>query len=158
MDKTLAKSIIQDLTKKLNEYSRQYYNDGESEISDNEFDIMLTQLTELEQTYPDLQLKESPTLRVGVRTDGEFKKVTHKNPMLSLDNIYEPKELDHWLKSLKNRLAKSQDYKIDLKRRLIFSTQDNTTIGLIWKWQGYYKTEFFNCQAKCNRFGFYIGV
>ena len=57
------------------------------EISDSEFDILLNNLKELEAHYPELIKPDSPTQRVGGAVAEGFKSVTHRVPMMSIDNI-----------------------------------------------------------------------
>ena len=84
---------INELTEKLNHYNHRYYMDSVSEISDQEFDILLKELENLEAQYPDLKLLESPTQRVGGTITKNFASIKHRYPMLSLANTYNEQEL-----------------------------------------------------------------
>lgn len=84
---------IAELTEKLNYYNQRYYMDSVSEISDQEFDMLLKELESLENQYPDLKLPESPTHRVGGTITKNFASVEHRFPMLSLANTYNEQEL-----------------------------------------------------------------
>lgn len=84
---------ISELTEKLNYYNQRYYMDSVSEISDQEFDMLLKELESLENQYPDLKLPESPTHRVGGTITKNFASVEHRYPMLSLANTYNEQEL-----------------------------------------------------------------
>lgn len=87
-----AERIIE-LTEKLNYYNQRYYMDSVSEISDQEFDLLLKELENLESQYPNLKLPESPTHRVGGTITKNFASVEHRFPMLSLANTYNEQEL-----------------------------------------------------------------
>ncbi|WP_435356196.1 NAD-dependent DNA ligase LigA [Emticicia sp. SJ17W-69] len=87
-----AERIIE-LTEKLNYFNQRYYMDSVSEISDQEFDLLLKELESLESQYPDLKLPESPTHRVGGTITKNFVSVEHRFPMLSLANTYNEQEL-----------------------------------------------------------------
>ncbi len=87
-----ANRIIE-LTEKLNHYNHRYYMDSVSEISDQEFDLLLKELESLETQYPDSKLLESPTQRVGGTITKNFASVEHRFPMLSLANTYNEQEL-----------------------------------------------------------------
>ena len=50
-------------------------------------------LEKLEATFPSLKTDDTPTLRVGGESLGQFKKVQHRIPMLSLSNTYSTDEL-----------------------------------------------------------------
>ena len=97
-----AKKQIQELTKKINYHSDLYYQKSKSEISDFEFDELLTTLAGLEKQFPELKLPDSPTQRVGGTITKEFETVYHKYPMLSLGNTYSQDEL----KDFDGRVAK----------------------------------------------------
>ncbi len=84
---------ISELTEKLNYYNQRYYMDSVSEISDQEFDLLLKELESLENQYPELKLPESPTHRVGGTITKNFASVEHRYPMLSLANTYNEQEL-----------------------------------------------------------------
>ena len=89
---TSAEKISQ-LTETLNHYNQRYYMDSISEISDQEFDLLLKELENLEVQYPALKLPESPTHRVGGTITKNFASVEHRFPMLSLANTYNEQEL-----------------------------------------------------------------
>ncbi len=105
MNKENAKKRIEELTEKLREHNYKYYVLSAPEISDYEFDVMLKELEQLEETYPEFKYPDSPTQRVGGEPTKEFKTVTHKYPMLSLGNSYseeEIKEFDARVRKLVN--------------------------------------------------------
>ena len=54
---------------------------------------MVKELQDLERRFPDLITPESPTQRVGEKPIEGFPTVTHRLPMLSLDNCYSVEEL-----------------------------------------------------------------
>jgi len=84
---------ISQLTEKLNDLNFQYYQNSISEVSDFDFDKLLAQLVNLENLYPELVRKDSPTHRVGGMVSKEFESVNHRFPMLSLGNTYNAKDL-----------------------------------------------------------------
>ncbi len=87
---------IDQLTDKLNHYNYRYYQEAVSEISDQEFDLMLKELETLEAQYPELKRADSPTHRVGGAITKNFETVVHKYPMLSLSNTYSEQEILDW--------------------------------------------------------------
>ena len=84
---------IADLTKRIEHYNEQYYNNNVSEISDYEFDKLLRRLEELEKSHPHLKQPNSPTEHIGGVPSGKFKKVVHKIKMESLQNAFNFSEL-----------------------------------------------------------------
>ncbi len=82
-----------ELTEKLNYYNSRYYLDDISEVSDQEFDLLLKELSEIESKFPELRRPDSPTQRVGGTITKTFPTVYHRYPMQSLDNTYNEQEL-----------------------------------------------------------------
>ena len=107
---------ISELTEKLNYYNQRYYMDSVSEISDQDFDLLLKELESLENQYPELKLPESPTHRVGGTITKNFASVEHRYPMLSLANTYNEQELIDFDERVKKGLnGEAYEYICDLK-------------------------------------------
>ena len=88
------KAELSDLRRKIRRYSKQYYDDNASDISDYDFDQLMLRLKNLEAQYPELITKNSPTQKVGgsaQRTVGVL--VPHDVPMLSLQDVFSAEEI-----------------------------------------------------------------
>lgn len=96
MNPTQALKEIQELTSKINYHNDLYYQKNTTEISDQEFDLLLKKLEHLEKEFPELKQPDSPSQRVGGTITKEFANVYHKYPMLSLGNTYSQEELEDW--------------------------------------------------------------
>ena len=70
-----------------------YYVLDAPEIPDSEYDKLFRELERLEAEYPQLVTADSPTRRVGAAPLAEFSQVTHRVPMLSLNNAFEDEEV-----------------------------------------------------------------
>ncbi len=84
---------MNELIDKINLYNEAYYQQNESMISDQAFDLLLAELIKLEQENPLFARSDSPTQKVGGTITKEFKSVTHQFPMLSLGNTYNETDL-----------------------------------------------------------------
>ncbi|HPN39020.1 MAG TPA: NAD-dependent DNA ligase LigA, partial [Melioribacteraceae bacterium] len=84
---------IELLKKLINNYDYHYYVLSESIVSDYDYDLLYTELKDLETKYPHLITKDSPTQRVGSDLSNNFNTITHSVPMLSLANTYNEGEL-----------------------------------------------------------------
>jgi len=93
MNQQEASSRIEVLIDQISHYNDLYYQQDVSEISDQQFDTLLEELTQLEKDYPQFKFDYSPTQRVGGTVTKNFANVTHKYPMLSLGNTYSVDEL-----------------------------------------------------------------
>jgi len=81
------------LKKELHRHNYRYFVRDDPEISDTEYDRMMQELIELEQTHPELADSDSPTARVGSQPLEKFETVRHSIPMLSLDKGFSEADL-----------------------------------------------------------------
>lgn len=81
------------LRKELEEHNRRYYEEAAPTISDQEYDKLHRELVDIETEFPELQTPDSPTQRVGGKPLEAFEQITHRTPMLSLDNTYSEEEV-----------------------------------------------------------------
>jgi DNA ligase (NAD+) len=88
----------------IGEHNRRYYQEAAPTISDQEYDALFRELADLEEQYPELRTPDSPTQRVGGTPLEEFAHVTHRTPMLSLDNTYSEEEVGEWFRRLEKHL------------------------------------------------------
>jgi len=89
-----VKAELTELRRQIRRYSKQYYDDNASDISDYEFDQLMLRLKAIEAEYPELITKTSPTQKVGgsaQRTAGVL--VKHDVPMLSLQDVFSDAEI-----------------------------------------------------------------
>lgn len=81
-------SEIERLREEIRRHEELYYVLDNPEISDVEYDQLLSRLQQLEAEHPSLVTPDSPTQRVGGRPAEGFAEYVHRRPMLSLDNSY----------------------------------------------------------------------
>ena len=85
---------IAELRATLNHHNRLYYNQAAPEISDAEYDKLFRELETLELNHPEFHDPNSPTLRVGGDPIEGFKQIRHAVPMLSIDDVFELKDVE----------------------------------------------------------------
>jgi DNA ligase (NAD+) len=122
-----AKERIEWLRKELHRHNHNYYILNNPEISDLEFDKMMRELQDLEQTHPEFYDPNSPTMRVGSDLNKEFNQVAHKYPMLSLANTYSEAEVADFYERVKKGLE-GEDFEICCELKY-----DGTSISLIYE-------------------------
>jgi DNA ligase (NAD+) len=88
---------LKELYQLIRKYDAVYYGNGQSLISDLEYDSLYKELVELEQKFPEQADPASPARRVGNDLSKEFPKVEHTAPMMSIDNTYSNDELLEWV-------------------------------------------------------------
>lgn len=104
-----VKAEIEKLRAEINHHNERYYVLSSPEISDYEFDQLLSRLRKLEADYPELLTPDSPSQRVGGRPVSGFESYRFKRQMLSLDNTYSEDELREWDKRCQ-KLAAGRKY------------------------------------------------
>jgi DNA ligase (NAD+) len=122
---TIQERILQ-LRKQLHQYNYEYYMLSQPTISDTEFDFLLKELQQLEDTYPAFYDSNSPTQRVGNDSSTSFVQIAHQYPMLSLSNTYSDGEV----RDFYERVSKTLDEEFELVCELKF---DGTSISLIYE-------------------------
>jgi len=91
-EKQAAKRITQ-LRREIAEHNRRYYEEAAPTISDREYDALYRELKDLEKEFPKLTTPDSPTQQTGDKPLKAFAQITHRVPMLSLDNTYSEEEV-----------------------------------------------------------------
>ncbi|MFY7697278.1 MAG: NAD-dependent DNA ligase LigA [Legionella sp.] len=95
---------IQTLREKIKQYDYYYYVLDQPLVPDADYDQSFRMLEALEKEYPHLIAQDSPTQRVGVSPSGVLQAVAHRQPMLSLSNVFSPEELQSFLKRIADKL------------------------------------------------------
>ncbi|MEK9158680.1 MAG: NAD-dependent DNA ligase LigA, partial [Patescibacteria group bacterium] len=103
-----AKKRIEKLRQEIDRHRYLYHVLDKIEISDAALDSLKHELYILEQQYPDLITPDSPTQRVGGEALPEFKKVKHKIPMLSIEDVFTFDEMRQWLERIQKLLPREQ--------------------------------------------------
>lgn len=82
-----------ELRAELERHNHQYYVLDAPLISDAEYDRLFRELQQLESEYPEIAGADSPAQRVGGAPLAQFDQVTHRTPMLSLNNAFSEDEV-----------------------------------------------------------------
>ncbi|KQM84575.1 aromatic ring-opening dioxygenase LigA [Agromyces sp. Leaf222] len=92
-----ARAEADALTARIEGARLAYYGDGDSPLSDAEYDADFHRLEALERFFPELAGQDSPTQQVGaaIVTAG-FPEHEHAERMLSLDNVFSIEEFREW--------------------------------------------------------------
>ena len=92
---------IEYLRQELNRHNYLYYVKNQPEISDAEYDRLFQELVGLESQHLELVTPDSPTQKVGAPPAKEFPIVEHTAPMLSLDSLMQPAEVEEFDRRVK---------------------------------------------------------
>lgn len=111
----IAKCIMENLVERLRKYDHHYYVLAEPLVSDDVYDSLMQDLKELEEAHPEDKLENSPTTTVGYGVS-TLPKVRHVERMLSLSNVFNTKQLENFLDTIKKKVGEvdlSLEYKYD---------------------------------------------
>jgi len=108
MDKKEAKKRIEKLREVINRHRYLYHVLDKQEISDSASDSLKKELFDLEQQFPDLITKDSPTQRIGGEPLKEFKKFKHPQRMTSFNDAFSESDMQDWEKRFLKLLPDSQ--------------------------------------------------
>lgn len=120
---------ITGLRNKIRKYDHHYYVLDNPLVPDAEYDRCFKQLQELEHDSPHLITWDSPTQRVGATASKAFEPFTHRQPMLSLGNVFSEKELQAFMK----RVAANLDCSAE---ELMFTCEpklDGLAVNLVYE-------------------------
>ena len=96
MISTDARAQAAELRQEIERHNYRYYVLDSPEIADGQYDALMNELRELEQSHPELLTPDSPTQRVGAEPADGFEPVQHARPMLSLSNAFDDDEFHAW--------------------------------------------------------------
>src|SRR4030066_887389 len=111
-----ARKGMRELVDAISRHDTKYYVEDNPEISDFRYDQLGQELRDLEATFPELVMPDSPTQRVSGEALDEFTQVEHKAAMLSLGNSYSPEELKEFDARVRKWLGEDEvEYIVELK-------------------------------------------
>ena len=95
-DLEAARLEIAELRNRVRYHEHRYHVLDDPAIGDSEYDALYRQLVDLEARFPELITPDSPTQRIGGAISEGFDVVEHREPMLSLGNVFDSDELRSW--------------------------------------------------------------
>jgi DNA ligase (NAD+) len=110
-----AKIRVEELRSELEHHRYRYHVLDDPEVADAEYDELMRGLRALEDEFPELQTPDSPTVTVGGAPVDLFTPVTHRAPMLSLDNAFSFDELDAWAERVERGGGEDARFACELK-------------------------------------------
>jgi DNA ligase (NAD+) len=120
-------SRVAELREQLNYHNYRYYVLDDPVVSDAEFDRLMAELTRLEEAYG-LAVPDSPTQRVGAQPLDKFETVSHRQPMLSLENAFSEAEAREFDDRLKRFLRTTDEFPYVLEPKM-----DGCAVELVYE-------------------------
>ena len=102
--------------KLIEKHNKFYYDMDKPDISDQKYDELKKEALELETKYLFLKKFGSINSKIGFKPSSKFNKIKHSKPMLSLSNAFDGKDIEDFLKKIKNYLNNA-------KLNLLFSLE-----------------------------------
>ena len=99
--------------KKLIKLNQFYYEKNNPIVDDREYDNLKKDILILESKYSYLKSKNSPSVLVGYKPSKNFRKVSHRVPMLSLANAFDQDDLNNFEKKIMNYLNQKNRLEIE---------------------------------------------
>ncbi|HUN45623.1 MAG TPA: NAD-dependent DNA ligase LigA, partial [Stellaceae bacterium] len=104
-----AAAELKRLAAEIAHHDQLYHQKDMPEISDADYDALRRRNQAIEDRFPKLMRKDSPSRRVGATPSGGFAKVRHTLPMLSLDNAFDEEDARAFFQSVRNYFKRPED-------------------------------------------------
>lgn len=130
MDKKQILQKILELTKELNHHAYCYYTLNKPKITDKQYDALYQELLDLEKQYPEFIQSDSPTKRIGDKSDNNLGKVTHSFKMGSLMNCFNLDDVNGFFNTFVNKYP---SIKLDNISLIVQPKFDGLSLELVYR-------------------------
>ena len=108
-DEVEARAELARLAQEIAEHDARYYQQDAPIVSDAEYDALRQRHRALEAAFPALSGSDATSRKVGAKPARGFAQVTHRQPMLSLENAFSQEDLEDFLQTMRNFLRLPDD-------------------------------------------------
>ena len=109
-----AKAELERLAAEIARHDEAYHRQDAPIIADAAYDALKRRNLAIEERFPHLKLADSPSEKVGAPVAEGFGKITHRVPMLSLDNAFSDEDVRDFVHSIYRFLGQLPDNSIAL--------------------------------------------
>tara|TARA_R110002072_G_scaffold78386_7_gene181718 strand:- start:709 stop:2841 length:2133 start_codon:yes stop_codon:yes gene_type:complete len=109
-----AAARLAELAAEITRHDKAYHQKDAPEISDAEYDQLRRLNTAIETQFPDLIRSDSPSRNVGAAPAAGFGKITHRRPMLSLDNAFDAEDVENFVGRVRRFLGLGEDETVEI--------------------------------------------
>ena len=96
MDNSALQARLEELRQEIRFHNYRYYVVNQPIVSDGEYDRLMRELREIEESHPDWITPDSPTQRTGAPPSERFTKLQHPALILSLANAFDEHDVRAW--------------------------------------------------------------
>lgn len=104
MKKEEAKIRAEKLRGQISDLRYRYHVLNDPQVTDEVYESLADELRKIEEVFPELVSKDSPTQRIGGEPIEMFKKAKHDVPMLSFNDAFSEEDVREWEARLKKLL------------------------------------------------------
>ncbi len=122
------KQRARELRDLLNHHNYRYYVLDDPEISDAEYDRLMQELIDLENSHPELATPDSPTRRIGSPPLEKFDTITHPTPLLSLDKGISESDIHAFDQRVRRGLDNGEDLSYTVEPKV-----DGVAVALVYR-------------------------
>ena len=126
-DLEAATRRVEELRAEIRSHDYRYYVEQQPVIGDTQYDALMRELRLLEEQFPELISPDSPSQRVAGQAVEGFAVVEHREPMLSLGNVFDRDELFAWHRRMV-RLVEREDFNFVCEPKI-----DGLAISLVYR-------------------------
>lgn len=128
-NKQILQKILE-LTKELNHHAYCYYTLNKPKITDIQYDALYQELLDLEKQYPEFIQSDSPTKRIGDKSDNNLGKVIHSFKMGSLMNCFNLDDVNGFFNTFVNKYP---SIKLDNISLIVQPKYDGLSLELVYR-------------------------
>jgi len=129
MEEKAAIKRIEELRDLIDYHNKRYYQLDDPEIPDLEYDRLMRELVSLEDEFRQyIDIRTSPTQRVGAAPLEKFNSIRHLSPMLSLANAFTEEEIISFNERLQRLLDTQEDISFVVEPKL-----DGISVNLLYE-------------------------
>lgn len=116
LDEATAQERIAKLRTQIKQWGQEYYENDAPTVEDFTYDAAYATLVSLEERFPQLITKDSPTQQVGGSVQkSALPRVQHPIPMLSLGDVFSMEQLTEWAHRTEKNATATLAYNLELK-------------------------------------------
>ncbi|WP_206201908.1 NAD-dependent DNA ligase LigA [Terasakiella sp. SH-1] len=109
-----AYTELKALAQEIAAHDKAYYQEDTPKISDADYDALRQRNMAIEEKFPHLKRKDSPTDKVGTPVQSAFSKITHAVPMLSLGNAFNQDDVQDFIDRVRRFLGLGEGEQVDI--------------------------------------------